>query len=106
MKHDFNVVLEIQPLATAFYRDPTGREHLIEHTGQGLIFIDFDGYHVTRHEFKEETVHPDEATAMVCARCGCTVWIQGSDSDFAQECSERQGVPTCESQYTIDIMTS
>jgi hypothetical protein len=107
MKHDFNVVMQVQPLETAFYRDSGGKEHLVEHTGQGLEFTNFDGYHITRHEFeKGETVHPDEATAMICARCGCTVWIQGSDLDFAQECSERQGVPSCESQYVIDIMTS
>jgi len=111
MKHNFNAVLQLQPLETSFYHDPTG-QHVVKHTSQGLEFVDFNfasnnDYRVTRHEFEEgETVHPDEATAMVCARCGCTVWIQGSDLDFAQECSERQGVPTCESQYVIDVMTS
>jgi hypothetical protein len=109
MKHDFNTVIEIQPMQVAFYRNVSGLEYHVLHNGNSLTVAKIHDYgsSMTTHEFEEgETVHPDEVTAMVCTRCGYTVWIQGSDLDFAQECSERQGIPSCESQYVIDVMMS
>jgi hypothetical protein len=108
-KHDFSAVIQIQPMETLFHRDVNGEEHYVKYDGQSIELADFhDGQpHITKHTFSEgETVHPDEVTAMVCAQCGCTVWIQGTDLDFAQECAEKYGIPTCESQYVIDVMMS
>ena len=101
MKHDFSVVMEIQPMETLFYRGVDGKDTFVNQEYRT------DGHYLTKHHFKEgETVYPDNATAMVCTRCGHTVWIVGNEEDFAQECAEKYGTPTCESQYVRDIMTS
>lgn len=117
MKHEFHTVIEVQSMETAFYRDINGRECIVSNKGEGEVDIEFsedplmnfraEGYHLTRHSFIEgETVQPDNATAMVCCRCGHTEWIVGNEEDFAQECAEKHGIPTCEMRYVTDVMKS